>query len=202
VTRLGVFGSSFDPPTLGHRILLEEARYALRLDRVIVVPTGRAWHKDVDGATPPATVRLRLAEAAFGGLGWVEVSDAEVRREGPSYSCDTLEAIQSSNPDTQTLLLLGADAALGLAGWHRPDRVLELAKVAVAPRPRVTREAVEAVFGELGRPDRLEFFEMPEVDVSSTLVRRRIASGGPWKHLVPHGAAEMIDNEDLYGREK
>jgi len=201
VTRLGVFGSSFDPPTLGHHVLLEEARYALDLDRVIVVPTGEAWHKETSGERD-ADVRLRLAAAAFGGIEWAEIADLEVRREGPSYTCDTLEAIGSSNPDTHLVLLLGADAAAGLGEWHCPDRVLESAKVAVAPRRGASREAVRATFEGLGRPDRVEFFEMPEVDVSSTFVRRRIATGGPWRHLVPHGAAEMIDNEDLYGREK
>ncbi len=201
MTRLGVFGSSFDPPTLGHRILLEEARYRLELERVIVVPTGQAWHKDSSDG-PPGEVRLRLARSAFADLEWAEISDVEVRREGPSYTCDTLEEIQSSNSDSQIFLLAGADAASGLGEWHRPERVLELATVAVAPRPGTEASEVEAAFGRLGRTDRLELFEMPGIDISSTLVRRRIGSKGPWKHLVPHAAAEMIDNEDLYGRNK
>lgn len=201
MTRLGVFGSSFGPPTLGHRILLEEARYRLDLDRVVVVPTGQAWHKGGSGG-PSGQVRLRLARAAFADLDWAEVSEIEVLREGPSYTCETLESIHSSNPDSQIFLLLGADAASGLGEWHLPERVLELATVAVAPRPGTATVEVETAFEGLGRPDRLELFEMPAVDISSTLVRRRIGSGGPWKHLVPHGAAEMIDNEDLYGREK
>lgn len=201
MTRIGVFGSSFDPPTLGHLILLEESRFALGLDRTIVVPTGLAWHKEHSGAQDPE-LRLELSRAAFGPLEWAEIDDREVRREGPSYTCETLEEIQSSNPDSQIYLLTGADAASGLGKWHRPERVLELATVAVAPRSDIPREAVEAVFEGLGGSDRLEFFEMPEVDISSTLVRERIGSGGPWRHLVPHGVTEMIDNEDLYGRKK
>ncbi|HNC04928.1 MAG TPA: hypothetical protein PLS38_01350, partial [Solirubrobacterales bacterium] len=86
-----------------------------------------------------------------------------------------------------------------LGEWHRPDRVLELAEFAVAPRSEIARDAVAEVFERLGARDRLEFFAMPRMEFSSTLVRERIASNRPWKHLVPQGVAEMIDNEDLYG---
>jgi len=201
VTRLGVFGSSFNPPTLGHAVLLAEAGWRLELDRIIVVPTGEAWHKSTAGA-PSGETRMAMAEAAFGHLEGIEISDAEVVREGPSYTCDTLEAIRSSNPDSQIHFLSGSDAALGIGGWHRPERVLELATVAVAPRSEIARDSVGEVFESLGARDRLEFFEMPRIEVSSSLVRERIEAGHPWRHLVPHGVAQMIDNEDLYGRKQ
>jgi len=162
------------------------------------VPTGEAWHKDTEGS-PPAGVRMALAQAAFSHQEGIEVSAAEVDREGPSYTCDTLEEIHTSNPDSQISFLSGSDAALGLGDWHRPERVLELARFAVAPRSEVAREAVAEVFEGLGARDRLDFFEMPRVEISSTLIRERVASGRPWKHLVPQGVAEMIDNEGLYG---
>ncbi|HMU26225.1 MAG TPA: nicotinate (nicotinamide) nucleotide adenylyltransferase [Solirubrobacterales bacterium] len=198
MTRLGVFGSSFNPPTLAHAVLLAEAGWQLALDRIMVVPTGEAWHKDISGA-PAAGVRMALAKAAFGGQEGLEVSSLEVDRQGPSYTCDTLEEIHSLNPDSQIFFLSGSDAALGLGEWHRPDRVLELAEFAVAPRSEIARDAVAEVFERLGARDRLEFFAMPRMEFSSTLVRERIASNRPWKHLVPQGVAEMIDNEDLYG---
>ena len=201
MTRLGVFGSSFDPPTLGHAVLLAEAVWRLELDRTIVVPTGEAWHKDSAGSAP-GQARLALAEKAFGTWAGVEVSGIEVDREGPSYTCETLEVIKSANPDSQIFLLTGSDTASGIRDWHRPERVLELAKFAVAPRSGAGRESVEEAFAELGAGDRLEFFEMPAVGISSSLVRDRIGAGGPWKHLVPHEVAEMIDNEDLYGRKQ
>src|SRR4051794_35947719 len=87
--QLGVFGSSFNPPHLAHLAVIEAAQRQLSLDRVIVVPTGDAYHKDPE-TDPGAAVRLRLAEAAFAGLDGVEVSSAEVDREGPSYTSDTL----------------------------------------------------------------------------------------------------------------
>lgn len=198
MTRLGVFGSSFNPPTLAHQILLAEAAWKLGLDRIVAVPTGEAWHKDNSGS-PPGEQRMRLAEAAFGSVDGVEISPTEIDREGPSYSYVTLEEIQSANPDSQIYFLSGSDAALGIGDWHRPERVLELAKFAVAPRSEVAREAVADAFAELGAGDRIEFFDMPRIEISSTQIRDRIGAGYPWKHLVPQGVAEMIDNEELYG---
>jgi len=182
-------------------VLLAEAGWQLKLDRIIVVPTGEAWHKQVE-KSPDGPVRMALARSAFGSSKGIEISGSEVSREGPSYTCDTLEEIHSSNPDSQLFFLSGSDAALGIGGWHRPERVLELATFAVAPRSEIARESVEETFESLGARDRLEFFEMPRVEISSSLVRERIDAGRPWQHLVPHDVAQMIDNEDLYGRKQ
>ena len=197
---LGIFGSSFNPPHLAHLTVIEEARRQLGLDRVIVVPTGDPYHKDV-GPDPGPGVRLRLAEAAFGGLEGVEVSATEIEREGPSYTCDTLEGIADRNPDNEIHLLMGADAAKTIGGWHQPRRILELARVAVAPRTGVPRQDVESAFATMGAEDRVEFIEMPEVAISSSLIRRRLADGEPVGHLLPAEVAQMIENEDTYGNE-
>lgn len=198
--RLGLFGSSFNPPHPAHLAVIEAATRQLGLDRVIVVPTGDAYHKD-SGQDPGPTVRLRLAEAAFAGLPGVEVSPIEVEREGPSYTCDTLEEIADRNPDTEIHLLMGADAATHFGGWHRPQRILELSKVAVAPRAGVSREDVESAFSELGAGDRVEFLEMPEVDISSTVIRQRIAEEEPDGQSLPADVAQTIENEDTYGND-
>ncbi len=198
MSRLGVFGSSFNPPTLGHAVLLAEAGWQLGLDGILVVPTGQAWHKPPASAPSPEA-RLQLAEVAFGGLERVEVSAVEVTRDGPSYTCDTLEEIHSLNPDSQIHFLAGSDAALGIGDWHRPERVLQLARFGVVARSGVAREDVEEAFGRIGGADRVDFLDMPQIDISSTMVRERIAEGHPWKHLVPPEVAEMIENEELYG---
>lgn len=198
MARLGVFGSSFNPPTLAHAILLHEARWQLELERIIIVPTGDPWHKDDTGLISAET-RLALAKAAFGGLEGFEVTSSEVDRPGPSYTCETLEGIHDANPQSQLVFISGSDAAASLRDWHQPERVLELASFAVASRGGEARNEVSGVFSSLGFADRLEFFEMPRIEVSSTLVRERIDSGNPWQHLVPTNTAEMIDNEGLYG---
>ncbi len=197
---LGVFGSSFNPPHLAHLAVIEAATRQLGLDRVIVVPTGDAYHKE-SGDDPGAAVRLRLAKAAFAGHDGVEVSSTEVDRKGPSYTCDTLEEVADRYPDTEIHLLMGADAAKDISSWHRPQRILELARVAVAPRTGVSRDDVESAFAEVGAGDRFEFLEMPEIAISSSLIQRRIADEKPVGHLLPAEVAQMIENEDTYGNE-
>jgi len=196
----GVFGSAFNPPHLAHLIFLAEARWQLGLDEIFVVPTGDPYHKDSDSDPGPET-RLRLARAAFEGIDGVEVSDTEVQRDGPSYTCDTLEEIADPFGKYETHFLMGADAAMSFAGWKQPERILEMARIGIAPRPGIERDEVQAVFDGLGGGDRIDFVEMPRVDISSTLIRERIKAKEPFRHLVPTKVGQMIENEDTYGTE-
>ncbi len=199
--RIGVFGSAFNPPQNAHLAVIEAATDQLDLDRVIAVPTGHAYHKQSE-ADPGPEQRLRMARAAFAGLPRVSVSPAEVEREGPSYTYVTLEQIEAENPDSEIYLLMGADTAGGFGEWQRPERILELAKVAVAPRSDVSREDVLAAFGGLGSADSVRFIDMPPVDLSSSSVRRMIGSGEAIAGMVPRGVAEIIENEGVYGPEQ
>ena len=97
---------------------------------------------------------------------------------------------------------MGADTASGFGGWKRPERILELARIAVAGRPEVDRGEVEAVFDRLGATGRVTFIEMPQSGVSSSLVRERIAAGLPLDDLVPAAVRQMINNEGVYGSEQ
>ncbi len=199
--RLGVFGSAFNPPQNAHLSVVDAAMAQLGLDQLIAVPTGRPYHKE-SGADPGPEVRLRLAQAAFRGKAGVSVSPCEVEREGPSYTYVTLEEIEADNPDSEIHLLMGADTARDFGGWKRPERILELARVAVAPRPEVARSEVLAAFDELGASGRVAFLDMAPVDLSSSLVRRRIEAGEPVAGMVPAAVAEIIDNEGVYGSEQ
>jgi nicotinate-nucleotide adenylyltransferase len=198
--RIGVFGSAFNPPQVAHLSVVEAAVEQLGLDAVVVVPTGHAYHKKAE-ADPGAALRLRLAEAAFSDCGSVTVSSSEVDREGPSYTYVTLEQIARENPDSEIHLLMGADTARDFDGWKRPKRILELAHVAVVPRPGVDRSEVSGVFESLGGSGRLSFLEMPTTGVSSSEVRERVASGGAYAELVPAAVAEIINNEGVYASE-
>lgn len=195
--RIGVFGSTFNPPQIGHLILVAEARWRLRLDRVIVIPTGNPYHKEADDL-PPSELRMALAEAAFEDQDRVEVSDIELGREGPTFTSETLSQVAARHPDSNMRLLLGADAALGIGEWHRPDRIFELARIAVAPRDLLERDRVERAIAGAGGVGLVDFFAMPQISISSTLVRERIRAGEPYRHLVPTGVGEIIDNERLY----
>lgn len=195
--RLGILGGAFNPPHLGHLLLAQEAHARLGLDRVLLVPVGVPPHRRLDG-DPGGEVRERLVELAIEGDGRLDVTGLEVERAGPSYTVETLETLHRSEPAEQLTLILGADQALRLADWNEPERVLELARVAVAERVGVTgADVVEALVGLPGA-EAIESFDMPRLDVSSSLVRERVAAGLPIRYLVPERVAEHVEHHGLY----
>ena len=158
---------------------------------------GRAPHREID-PEPGADVRLELCRLAAAGSDWLEVSELEVGREGPSYTADTLALLREQEPDDELTLILGADQAAKLASWHQPERVMELARVAVAAREGMEREAVMRRLHDLGGTGMIDFFEMPRIDISSTLVRERVGQGRPLRYLVPEAVAEAVAERGLY----
>lgn len=195
--RRGVFGGAFNPPHLGHLICAQEARCQLGLDRVTVMPMGHAPHREIE-PEPGADVRVELCRRAVAGSDWLEVSALEVERDGPSYTADTLALLRDRDPDDELTLILGADQAAHLPAWHEPERVLELARVAVAARGGMEREAVLRRLHGLGDTGLIDFFAMPRIDISSTLVRERLADGLPVRWLVPDPVAEAVAEHGLY----
>lgn len=195
---LGILGGAFNPPHLGHLVLAQEAYVQLGLDAVVWVPIGQAPHREIE-QDPGAEVRLTMVEHATSADERFGVSRIEVDREGPSYTVDTLRAIRAARPDEELVLILGADQAARLPSWHEPEEVMALARVGVAERDAVDREAVTAQISVLGGADRVTFFEMPRIDVSSTLVRRRAAAGLPIRYLVPDKVANYVGAQSLYG---
>lgn len=194
---IGILGGAFNPPHIGHLVLAQEAIVTLGLDELILVPTGQAPHK-VISPEPGPRVRLALAEAAAAGLEGARVSDAEVAREGPSYAFRTLELLADELPGSQLTFVMGADVAAGLEGWQRPQRVLELARIAIARRPGVGRSEVDAALHRLGAAEGALEVPMPEIGVSSTLIRNRVAAGRPVRWLVPDAVGELIAERGLY----
>jgi nicotinate-nucleotide adenylyltransferase len=162
---------------------------------VLWVPVGTAPHREV-ADDPGPEVRLRLCELAVAGDERFAVSRLEVGREGPSYTVDTLRELADAG--RELVLVLGSDQALAFPTWHAPGEVLELAEVAVAARGGAARSDVQERFDELGGGDRLRFFDMPRIDVSSTLVRRHAGAGWPIRYLVPDPVAEHVREHGLY----
>jgi nicotinate-nucleotide adenylyltransferase len=192
-----MLGGAFNPPHIGHLVLAQEAHARLGLDEVLLVPMSRAPHREIE-PEPGPEVRLRMVELAVQGDNRLSVSPIEVDRGGRSFTVDTLRALRDRGPADDLVLILGADAAAGLPGWRELEEVLRLATVAVAAREGVERDRVlEALEGGAGT-ERIEFFEMPRLDVSSSLVRRRVAGGLPVRYLVPVVVAEEIAERRLY----
>ncbi len=179
-------------------MLAQEAAFQLGLDEILLVPVGSSPYKRID-PEPGAEVRLRMARLAADTDPVVEASDVETAREGPSFSFRTLELMTDARPGDELVFLMGADVAAGLESWREPERVLELARVGIAARPGTAIEEAEAAVERLGGSKRAEVVRMPEIGVSSTGIRRRVAAGRPIRHLVPDGVAELIAEQGLYG---
>jgi nicotinate-nucleotide adenylyltransferase len=192
-----VLGSAFNPPHLGHLALAKEALWQLGLDEVILVPTGEAPHKRI-ADDPGRGARMEMARRAAAEDERFSVSALEVEREGPSYTYETLEALAEDRVDTQLVFVMGADAAVGLESWRNPERVTELASLAVARRAGVSEADVAAVLRSLGAEERATTLEMPQFGVSSSAVRERARQGRPLRFLVPDSVASFIEEKGIY----
>jgi nicotinate-nucleotide adenylyltransferase len=177
-------------------VLAQEARAQLGLERVLLMPTGVAPHKTI-ADDPGAEVRGEMTRLAAGVGEGLEVSDLELRRDGPSYAYATLEELRSQRTETELIWLMGADAALELESWKRPERVVELARLAIAPRADVMRSDLDEVLARLGAGEAA--IEMPVIGVSSSSIRERVRDGRPIRHLVPDPVVELIEERGLYG---
>jgi nicotinate-nucleotide adenylyltransferase len=196
--RIGIFGGAFNPPHVGHLVLAQEAHWQLGLDKVVLVPFREPAHRVLEH-DPGADVRLEMCEYAVGSDARFAVSRIELDREGPSYTVDTLRELRDRAPDDELVMLIGGDQAAALAGWHEPEEILSLAHVGVAERDMWRRDEIVERLGRLCSAERVHFFDMPRMEVSSTLVRRRAAEGQPIRYLVPDKVANLVGARSLYG---
>ena len=196
--RIGVLGGAFNPPHMGHMVMAQEALVQLELDSVLLMPMGQAPHREIVD-DPGPEVRVELAEAAAAGDERFSASRMEVEREGPSYTVDTLRALREERPDDEFTWILGGDQAATLRSWREPEQVLELATIAATDRGSWRRAGIFVEAAHLRHSERLVFFEMPPIGVSSTFIRRRVRRGQPIRYLVPDGVAELIESRGLYG---
>lgn len=196
-TGIGVLGSAFNPPHLGHLALAQEALWQLGLGEVVLMPTGEAPHKRI-ADDPGRELRLAMTRLAAADDPRFGVSTLEVEREGPSYTYETLELLARERGDTELVFVMGADAAVGLESWREPERVVELARLAVARRSGVADADVLAVLRSLGAEGGATMLEMPQFGVSSSAVRERAAAGRPLRYLVPEAVARFIEEKGMY----
>ena len=191
--RVGFLGGTFDPPHLGHVELARTALRSLGLERLVVMVVGEAPHKHV---ATDAETRLRLAQAAFGGLAHTEVSRHELDRPGPSYTVETARWVAAEHADP--VWIVGADEFAGFPTWRDPDGVLEHVRLAVATRPGYDRAALDDVRAGIRRPDRVEFFDLQPMPIASREIRELVARSEPIGDLVPQDVASLIAELGLY----
>ncbi len=192
-------GGTFNPPHVGHLICAQEALLDQRLDLVVWMPVNTPPHKP-SLEDPGVAHRMAMCRLAVAGEPRFSVSAFEAQRPGASYTVDTLEALHAEAPGIELTFIVGGDMAAALPLWREPERVVRLARLAVAEREGVAREVILERLAEVpGAAERVQFFDMPRLDVSSSLIRRRVAAGRPVRYLVPDGVAQYIEREGLYG---
>ncbi len=190
--RIGVFGGTFDPPHIGHLLLASDARDALQLDRLIFVPVGVQPFKV---ETPPVASgqdRLEMVRLAIGNDPSYAVDDTEITRKGLSFTVDTLEYLAGRHVGSQFFFLLGQDAAAGFRQWRNPERILEIATLAL-----MMRSGSEDAVGWRNF-EGLVTVSMRRVDVSSTEIRERLSAGKSIKGFVPESVERFIEARGLY----
>ena len=198
MAQIGILGGSFNPPHLAHLVCASEAAAQLGLDRVLLTPVAAPPHKDAE-RDPGPRERLALCRLAIAGDERLDVCDLEVVRGGPSYTIDTLRELHARTPEDDLTFIVGGDIALGLPTWHEPDAVLGLARLAVAERSGAGRGDIAARLSErFPHAPAPAFFDMPRMDISSSLIRDRVAAREPIRYLVPDTVSAYIAKHRLY----
>jgi nicotinate-nucleotide adenylyltransferase len=190
MTRIGLYGGSFDPVHLGHLLVAQAAREELGLARLFFIPAAQSPFKPDRQPTPPAR-RAQLLRLALAGKSWCELDEQELGRSGLSYTVETLRDYARRFPGAELFYLIGADNVPGLPQWREAEELARLARFVVIPRPGEPEAKLPAPFqGKV-----LRGFPF---GVSSSQIRARVKAGLPMDHLVPDAVAEAIRNNGLY----
>jgi nicotinate-nucleotide adenylyltransferase len=196
--KLGIFGGTFDPPHLAHRILAAEFHHQLGLERVLWVLTPQPPHKDV---LPIASVedRLDMLRAAIADNPAFEISLVEVERPGPQYAVDTMQILADRLPQTELVYLMGGDSLRDLPTWKRPQGFLENCHgLGVIRRPgdQVDLSSLETLLP--GIKSKLQFVDSPLLEISASDIRRRIAQADPYRYFLPEKVYRIIQERRIY----
>lgn len=197
--KIGILGGTFDPVHLGHMMMAKEAKEALELDEVILIPAGQPPFKTSETVTP-APQRLEMLRLAAAGTDYLKVSNVEIEREGPSYTADTIAEIKKHmEAGGEIYFILGWDSLAKLPTWHEASRIIGMCTLAAVPRPGHSKPRVRSLESALpGISKKVIFLDKPRVDISATEIRETAARGEPIEHLVPKPVAAYIKKNRLY----
>jgi len=199
--RVGIFGGTFDPVHYGHLLLAESCREQRGLDEVWFLPTAVPPHKQSPDLTPAAE-RSEMLELAVAGHDVFSVVRYEADRGGINYTADTLAHLRQRHADCELFFLVGADMLHDLPRWHQPERICELAAVVAVRRPgtgEIDFDCLRAV-APAQRIDEIRHnqVEMPEIGISSTEIRRRVAAGLSIRYMTPRAVEKYVEAHGLY----
>ncbi len=203
MTRIGIYGGTFSPPHNGHLAAAKAFMEQMWLDFLFVIPAAVPPHKEVEQGISAAH-RFRMAQLAFQGMEGVYVSDMELQRQGKSYTVDTLREL--SGDDRRLFLLCGTDMMLTLDEWHEPEELFRLCYPVYARREKdavLDAQIIQKIahyqekYGKIVRK-----IQMEPVEISSTMIRKKIANGEPVSNWIPPLVEQYIFDNHLYGSER
>ncbi len=184
MTRVGLFGGTFDPIHVGHLAVASAVAHGMGLDQVLFVVAHRPWQKVGTRQISDSALRLAMVEAATSDRSDLVASSIEIDRGGSSYTVDTVEQLRAAMPDAELVLIVGSDVVSELNTWHRHDELCELVILAVVDRP-----------GHVGAQPppgwQAQRIAAPLVELSSSMLRARMAAGEPVDYLVPRAALDI-----------
>lgn len=187
MNKVGIIGGTFDPPHIGHLLIANDVRQKLSLDEIWFMPNHIPPHKQNKSITP-TPIRVKMIEAAVASNSSFRVETIELQREGPSYTYDTMMLLAKEYPNTRFYFIIGADMVEYLPKWHNIEKLLEIITFVGVKRPGYYFSSEYPV---------LEV-ETPQVDISSTLIRKRVQEGWNSQYLVPDQVKEIIEEKRLY----
>lgn len=211
--KTGILGGTFNPVHLAHLAIAEEVKQAFQLERILFIPAAQPPHKDVAGEIPFRD-RLAMVELAIQKIPGFEVSDLEIRRQGKSYSVDTLQVLKQEDPEGELYFIVGLDSYRDIATWKDCNRIFCLSHVVVTTRPGVQVDdplaplpvAIRKDFCYDERANKLRhksghcvyFLTKTKLDISSTGIRERLYLGLPVGHMIPPAVSDYIEKQKLY----
>lgn len=198
MTRIGILGGTFDPIHYGHLVIAEDARVYLHLEQVLIVPAYQPPHKP-NGSYSAFQHRVRMVELAIARNPHLAISLIETRLPVPSYTTDTIRAMQSElGANAELHFIMGMDSLANILTWHKPDELLRLCRMVVAERAGYQVDIAKLEQGLPGLRERLELIDTPELSISSTDLQRRVRCGLSIRYQLPPTVERYVYRHRLY----
>lgn len=197
--KIGIMGGTFNPIHTGHLLLAQYALDTCALDKVLFIPTGNSYMKDSKEILS-GKERLYMVDLAIEGVEEFESSDVEIRREGNTYTCETLPELKRLYSGSELYFLMGADSFLNIHKWKKPDVILKYATLVVVTRDGASDEKLEAqkAFLQEEFGGEVELISFPTIDISSSEIRQRLREGKSIRFQVPEKVRIFIEENGLY----
>ncbi len=196
---IGVLGGTFDPVHNGHLVVAEEVKTRLNLVEIIFVPAGQPWLK-AERPISPAEHRLQMLRLALADKSYFKLSTIEIERTGPSYTVDTITELRGQlGSEDELFFILGWDSLAELPQWREPSRLIKVCYLVAVPRPGYPRPKLKTLDVIIrGLSQRVMLMKKPEIDISASAIRERVARGLSVRHLVPEPVNRYIKEHKLY----